>query len=258
VSAVMGSEIFLTSLDLSASCALGKTIFKKQFYDSAGLSDTDKKLISNNVEKVIWQYCLKPETINIQPYVDEIQEYPEVQVVEARLQNDNRHKRVAEIIMRAIPYPMILQMTHGNNLMVAAGMPRINMADRQKHTIEEFVYSFWIDSQNLSQMDKDFLTSIQASKLSFTNFYRFYSDFIDQLHLYNAGRLVGKTQQDVDPQEAQRLHTEVMGIERELVFLRAQLNRENMFNRKVELNIQIKKVEKRKALILKSLVDEQI
>jgi len=71
----MGTEIFLTSLNLPASCVLGKTIFKKQFYDNAGLSAADKKLITNNVEKVIWQYCLKPDTINIQPYIDEEQEY---------------------------------------------------------------------------------------------------------------------------------------------------------------------------------------
>jgi len=250
VNTAMGTEIFLTSLKLPARCELGNTIFKKQFYDNARISAADKKLITNNVEKVVWQYCLKPDTINIQPYQDDEHEYLEVQVIEARLKASSRYQRIAEIIMRAIPYPMILQLTYGTNLMVVAGMPRINLTDHQKHTIEEFVYSPWVDSQNLSAQDQDFLNNIQAAKLSFTNFYRFYSDFVNQLYLYNAAKLVDKTLQDIDPQEAQRLHTEITAIERELVTLRAQLKKESMFNRKVELNVEIKELENQMAQVI--------
>jgi hypothetical protein len=247
MSTAMGTEIFLTSLNLPDSCELGNTIFKKQFYDNARLSAADKKLITINVEKVVWQYCLKPDTINIQPYQDDEHEFLEVQVIVARLKDKARHQRIAEIIMRAIPYPMILQLTYGTSLMVVVGMPRINLADHQKHTIEEFVYSPWVDSQNLSAQDQDFLNSIQAGKLSFTNFYRFYSDFVNQLHLYNAAKLVGKTLVDKDPQEAKHLHTEIMEIEMELISLRAQLKKETMFNRKVELNVEIKRIETKMA-----------
>jgi len=127
--------------------------------------------------------------------------------------------------------------------MAAAGMPRINLADRQKHTIEEFVFSPWMDIQNLTAQDHDFLTSIQANNLSFTNFYRFYSDFVDQLHLYNASNLIGKTLQNKSPQEAQQAYTEITVIEKELASLRAQLKKESMFNRKVALNVEIKQLE---------------
>ncbi len=245
----MGTEIFLSSLSLPANCEVRSTIYKKFFYD-IGLSAADKKLITNQVEKIIIQFNLTPENINIQPYQDEEQEYLEIQVIEARLRDEKRHKRIAEIIMRTIPYPMILQLTIGHRLMVAAGMPRINLADRQKHTIEEFVFSPWMDSKSLSPQDRGFLAGIQASNLPFTNFYRFYSAFIDQLHLYKAANLVRKTLRNQDPQEAQRLHAEVVAIESELTTLRSQLEKESMFNRKVELNIALKNLEKRKQEIL--------
>lgn len=253
MSAGMGTENFISSLNLPASCVLGKTIFKKQFYDNAVLSAADKKLITNNVGKVIWQHCLKPDTINIQPYIDDEHEFLEVQVIEVRLKKDNRHQRIAEIIMRSIPYPMILQLIYNNRLMIVAGMPRINLTDRQKHTIEEFVFSPWMDAENLSEEDQDFLNSIESSKLSFTNFYRFYSDFVDQLHLYNAANMIGNTLQDIDPQEAKRVHAEISAIEKELVALRAQLKRETMFNRKVALNVKAKKLEAKKAKNLAEL-----
>jgi len=110
-----------------------------------------------------------------------------------------------------------------------------------------------LDSQNLSTQDRSFLTNVQASKLSFTNLYRFYSDFVDQLHLFNAAWFVGKTLLDKDPQEAQRFHAEIAAIERELVSLRARLKKETMFNRKVELNVEIKKLEVQMALKIKEM-----
>lgn len=250
----METDIFLANLNLPASCTLGKTIFKKQFYDNAGLSAADKKLITNNVEKVIWQYCLKPDTINIQPYIDDEYELLEVQVIEARLKKDSRHQRIAEIIMRAIPYPVILQLTSNNKLMIAAGIPRISLADKQKHTVEDFVFSPWIGVENLSQEEQDFLASIKASKLSFTNFFRFYSDFVDQLHLFNAAKLAGKTLQGIDPRIAQQVHEDVTDIERQLVALRAKLKTESMFKRKVELNVQIKKLEENKKIRMRNIL----
>jgi hypothetical protein len=248
----MGTEVFLSNFGLPANCAVGSTVFKKFFYD-IGLSAADKKLITNQVEKIIIQYNLTPNNVNIQPYEDEEREYFEVQVLEARLHDAKKHKRIAEIIMRAIPYPMILQLTHEHHMMVVAGMPRKNLADLQKHTIEEFVFSPWMNSKNLSQQDYDFLASIQAGKLSFTNFHRFYNDFVDQLHLYKASKLAGKTLQNQDPQEAKRLHTEVIAIESELVALRSQLKKETMFNRKVELNMLIKKKQQKKDSLIKKI-----
>jgi len=238
----MGPDIFLSSLGLPANSAVGSTVFKMFFYE-IGLSAADKKLITNQVEKIVIQYNLRPENINIQPYEDEEREYAEVQVLEARLHDAKKHKRIAEIIMRAIPYPMILQLTHDHRLMVAAGMPEKNLADRQKQRIEEIVFSQWMDCDDLNTLDLDFLTSIEAGNLSFTNFYRFYSDFVDQLHLYNAAKLVGKTLQDVDPEKARQVHAGIAAIERKLVSLRAHLKKEIMFNRKVELNVKIKKYE---------------
>jgi hypothetical protein len=63
-------------------------------------------------------------------------------------------------------------------------------------------------------------------------------------------RLVRITLQHQNPQEFQRLHAEVTAIEKELVSLRAQLKKETMFNRKVELDVQIKSLETQKESII--------
>lgn len=252
----MGTEIFLSSLGLPASCSVGSTVFKKFFYN-IGLSAADRKLIANQVEKIIIQYNLTPKNLNIQPYKDDEREYLEVQVIETRLNDVSRHKRIAEIIMRAIPYPMILQLTHEKKIMVVAGMSRINLADREKHTIDEFVFSPWLGDDDQTLVERKFLKDIHFSKLSNLNFYSFYKDFVDQLYILNAASLIKTNISHISPDEAKAIHDEIGKIERELLALRAQLKKEDMFNRKVELNLQIKHIEEKQKGLLRKLHEQK-
>ena len=52
-------------LNIPDSCFVGSTIYKKLFYENAHLSSSDKSLFTDTINKVVWLYCLKPETINI-------------------------------------------------------------------------------------------------------------------------------------------------------------------------------------------------
>lgn len=248
----MGTEIFFQSLGLPTHCAVGSTVFKKFFYN-IGLSSRDKKLITNQVEKIVIQYNLTSKNINIQAYSDEEREYLEVQVLEARLHNDKNHKRVAEIIMRAILYPVILQISLKDRFKIVVGMPRVNLADRDKQTIDEFVFSPWVSSVNVALEEQEFLKKIHASKLSNLNFYNFYKDFVDQVHLLNAASLVKVKLTNLSPAEAKAIHAEIGKIEAELLSLRSLLKKEDMFNRKVELNVQIKTLEEKHQNLLEGL-----
>jgi len=91
-------------------CRLGKRVFKKLFHDNAKLSSADKKALQDDVDTILWQYTFKPTTIPIQPYVDDQREYAEIVVLQVFLRNLKRYKRIIEIIHRAIPYPMILEL----------------------------------------------------------------------------------------------------------------------------------------------------
>ena len=95
---------------------IGTTIYKKHFYDNATLSSSDKMLFKNNINRITWLYCLKPNLINIAAYKDDERDYPELEVIEVILNKDNKLDRIAEVIMRTIPYPMILVFNLNNKL----------------------------------------------------------------------------------------------------------------------------------------------
>jgi hypothetical protein len=232
--------ILLEKLDLPKSCWLGSTIYKKQFLTAGDLSSADKKLISQQIEKVIWHASLKPNTINIRPYQDEVREYGEVEVIEVKLNEASRVKRIAEIVMRTIPYPILLQITYEDQILIVAGHSRINLSDSSKNTIEEFLFTDWITPGALTAFQAQFFKNIHSSKLSFFNFYRFYDGFVDQVVLLNASKWADCYFEDKDAKEVKQTSDRIVNLERKIEELRTALNQETQFNRKVELNVEIK------------------
>ena len=97
-------EIF-ASMCLPEIARIDRVIPKKQFYENGNLSTGDKKLFEN-VEKIYWRYALKTENCFLGAYQDEKRDYPEIEVLEVKLRQEKQLKRLAEVIMGAIPYPM--------------------------------------------------------------------------------------------------------------------------------------------------------
>lgn len=235
------------------SCEVGNTIFKKLFYDNADLNKTDRDLFTEQIDKIIWAYSFKPETINIKPYQDEEREYSEIEIIEVKLLTAGKTKRMAEIIMRAIPYPMLLVFTLNNKIQLFTAHQRTNLAAPSRNTIEEFIFTDWIDLDNLTNKDKRLLEGLEIKKLSHLNYYRFYSDIVDRLIIYNASKLVDGYIKGKTAAEVKEIYDNIVEIDKEIDVLRSNIKKEIQLNLRVELNIQIKKLEQRRAGLLERL-----
>ena len=230
-------------LNIPDSCFLGSTIYKKLFYENANLSTGDKSLFIDTINKITWLYCLKPETINIPAYKDEVRDYPEIEVIEVLLQREYKLNRIAEIIMRTIPYPMLLIFKLGDKRQFYAAHQRINQNDSSKNTIEEFIATDWLER------DSALLTKLDIRQMRFTNFYTLYSDIVDTISIYKLSTVM-PTDDNITGAEARELSAKIEEIERRITSLRSKLKKETQFNRKMELNIEIKRLEQNKNKLL--------
>ena len=109
-------ETLYEKMMIPESCRLGKRVYKKLFHENAKLSATDKKALSDDVDTIFWQYTFKPTTIPIQPYEDDQREYHEVALLQVNLKQTDRVNRLAEIIHRAIPYPLLVVFVSNTDL----------------------------------------------------------------------------------------------------------------------------------------------
>ena len=230
-------------LNIPSSCMVGNTIFKKLFYENVDLSTSDKTLFVDDISKITWLYCLKPETINIKPFKDDIRDYPEIEVIEVEVLKDSKLRRIAEIIMRTIPYPMLLIFKLGDKTQLYLAHQRTNQNDSSKNTIEEFISTDWLNSES-SLFEK-----LNIKQMRFTNFYALYNDIVDTISIYNVSCIM-----TIKPvftgEEARLLSSSIETLEQEIAALKAKLRKETQFNRKMEMNIEIKKLETRKKDIL--------
>lgn len=170
---------FYDALHIPQPCLVDKTVAKKLFTETLELSKADQKLLSESVAKVTWKYCLKNEFIPIQPYQDDTRDYQEVEVLEVSLTKEKGLRRLAEIVMRAIPYPMLLVFRLEEQAQAWMAHQRLSLADQEKVTLEELVSTAW------HLEDAPFWAALDIRELRFTNFFDFYTDWIDRLSVQN-------------------------------------------------------------------------
>jgi transposase len=76
-----------------------------------------------------------------------------------------------------------------------------------------------------------------------------YCDIVDAISIFNASGLINEGTQ-LTGKQARALTEQAKQLEQQIASLRAQLKKETQFNRRVELNMEIKKLEAKKSEIL--------
>lgn len=228
-------------LDIPASCEVGNVIFKKLFYDHMELKKADRDIFTKYVDKIKWCYSLKENNINIKKFKDEKLEYDEIEFINVYLKAPNKLKRLADIIMRTIPYPMVLIFEYGSEIRIFTGHQRTSLADSSKNTIDEYIFTDWINLDNLDEPDQKLFEDLKLKNLSFTNFYTFYNDIIEKIIQYNVSKLSGGSS-ELPIDEMKAIYDEVNRIDFEIDFIKGQMKKETQFNHNVELNIEIRRL----------------
>lgn len=230
------------ALGLPEAARIDRVVAKKMFYDNGDLSTADKKSFEN-VEKIYWRYALKTENSFIQPYKDEEKEYPEIEVLEVQLRQDRQLRRLAEIIMGNIPYPMLLLFSLEEKLQLYMGRLRPNQANKERMSIAEMEYTGWLAE------DDGFWQELHLSKMptgNFCNLYEAWFDAISRSHL--AAMAVDVT--NISGDEARERLQQIQSLEQEISKLRRQMQQESQFNRKLALNTKLQKLKKEKARLM--------
>jgi len=259
---IQSFDDFLEHLDIPSSCRLDKPVFKKLFLGNGVLDATDKKCLKDDISRVRWLYTLKPSTINIAAYGDDMREYPEVAVLHVELSNSSRVARIAHFINRSIPYPLVLLFTaeiDGHTSMsISLADKRINQADKEKWVLEDSVNSGWLTFSDQSASESEFMNSLKVTVLPYTDFWHFYQALMERVIAINCAFHSGDFKLDVrgsTDQSAGRLEKlrELEKLDVQKTELANNLKKQKQMGRQVELNTKVKNINDRIAEIKGSL-----
>ncbi len=109
-----------------------RVVPKTKIYAHAKVSKRIKELFARQVGEILWKYKLSPETINL-PARNGINE---IQVFDVTLKTPELDPDVLQAIDKAIPFPLLCQLTYDGQVSFAASYKRPNEADASKWVIE--------------------------------------------------------------------------------------------------------------------------
>jgi len=251
-------QALYNKLTIPNACHLGKRVFKKLFHENAKLGVTDKKAFSEDIDTITWVYTLKPSTIAIQPYEDDHREYHEVAILQVNLKTLKRTSRIAEIIHRAIPYPLVLVLAFGTTCAISLAHKRFSQAEKGAIVAEEFITTDWIDLApgSPTPIQQAFLDSLAITNLPQTHFFAFYSALMDRVIALDCARLTGEYRLEAAAERREsrrkclaRCHE----LEVRIAETRATAKKEKQINRLADLNLEIKRLERQLGLKIEEL-----
>lgn len=248
---------------------IGISIPKKDIYEVAKLNTSDKNIFTKYIKKIVWLYKLNEDTIRLKPYHDDKREYDEIEYINIPLKDENcseiihddkyneltlkeeaKIKRITDIILRFIPYPIVLSFQYKEYIKIFVSHIQDSQIDNEKITLNEIISTNWINTDNMNIFSNRLFENLKLDNLNFRNTYTFYDDVISAIIIYN-GEINAETIIDLSVDRINEINNEINRLNIEIEELRNQINKETQFNKKVDLNMKIK-ILKDKIISLKS------
>lgn len=203
-----------------AKAAFGRTLPKNKIYEHSGANTRLKNLFVEQVEHIVWQFKLAPETINLsaRPGV------PEIQVFSIHLKTAELDHDVLRCIDGAVQFPILFELARNNQIQVVACYKRPNESDASKWVVSDYFSGGWLDA-GAERVPMPVALDLGG----------LYEQLLQRLI-----PLPARAQESLAEQVARV--GEVRTKQREVDKAVARLAKERQFNRKVEINAQLRQL----------------
>ena len=107
------------------NAAFGRVLPKSKIYERTQPTTAVKELFVRQIEQIVWQYKLAPETINVQGTTI----VPEIQIFRITLKTGELKPEALRCIDQAIPFPLVFELCHEGKVKSIAAYKRPSAAD---------------------------------------------------------------------------------------------------------------------------------
>lgn len=228
----------LKGLNIPKECYINKPIFKKMIRENFTLNASEKKILEINIINMKLEYILNKSNINISQYIDEDRKYLEINFLKVEINNIDKVKQIATILQN-IPKPLIIFFIHQNSLCINISPKRLSKSTNDKLVIEENYFTHWIDLDNITNIEKEFIKSLDIQNQSFTDFLSFYTSYLDKILSFNASKFSGTLNINED---TKIILEDISKIDTQIAEVKNRIKKETNFSDKVNLNIELKKL----------------
>jgi hypothetical protein len=202
----------------------------------------DKRYISEGIEELFWVAALKPTTIGVPEYRDDVREYLEIAVIRMILRPAAKSTRLIELVHRAIPYPLLLISEMAGALDVSAAHIRWSQGEAGKTVLDRDIVTVRVEGEGKGA----FLEAVSLGRQPRISLHALYQGWIDTLLSLQAALVTGRFAIPTSPDHAAARHDALRECERleiEITRLRAAATKERQLPRQVELNLELNRLQ---------------
>ena len=260
----LSAQTLIHALRLPEGCRVDQRIPKKLLLENGAFTAADNRLITEAIEEIQWVAALKPNTIGVPDYRDTLREYLEIAVLAVTVRGVVKpasHSRLAELVHRAVPYPVLLLLIEGQSLTLSLAHKRWAQNEADKVVLDGSLISVRVsaslsevnaadsshpDPAAAAQAENAFIQSLSVTRQPQATLHALYQGWVDCVQALLAARLTGSYQTPTTPEQAAARRQALADCERleaEVSRLRAQALREKQLARQVELNLTLKRVQ---------------
>ena len=242
----MSESRLLSALALPPASRLDKRVAKKLLLEHCQPTASDRRLVQDGLEELLWVASLKPGNALLEAVADDALPYGEIAVLHAGLRPMAHVLRMSELIHRGIPYPVVLVVAVGETEALSLATKRTAQDGKRSVVLERTYLTEPIAVGKPTPAQEAFLGSLALARLGVRTLREAYASWIHRMTALEASDASSGFHPPDSPEAGAALREAVdtyQALGRELDALRAQANRERQLARRVELNVEIRRLE---------------
>ena len=228
---------------LPPSARVDMRVPKKMLAEQGAPTAADKRIILDGIDELQWFAACKPATIGVPSFKDDTREYLEIAVVGCAFRPEAKTARLIELIHRAIPYPVLLITTDAGGPTLSLAHKRPAEREAGRIVIDRVVSTGPIGG---TAADQGFLASLALVRQPRHNLNTLYDGWLARVEALQAAKVSGVYLATDDKEAVQRRREALENhtrLQREIALLRAKAGREKQMKGRVDLNLQIQRLQ---------------
>lgn len=252
----MTADDLIAALELPPTARVDRRVPKTLLVEHGAPTAVDKRRITEGIEEVQWVATLKPTTIGVPVWRDEVREYVEIAVLSVELRAKAKTERLAELIHRAVPYPVFLIADASEGLTLSLAHKRWSQGEAGATVLDGEPVVATLSDSDPSGLQSSFQEALSLARQPRADLYRLYLGWMDTLLALLAARVTGRFAVITSPDQAvarREALRECDKLDSEIARLRAAAAKERQVPRQVALNLVLKRAEAARAAARESL-----
>jgi len=238
-------DALLNALALPPAARVTQRVAKAMLVERGALSAADRRLIDTGLERLTWRATLTPSTSALSAWRDEVRDYAQIVVMEARTKPEAKLDRLVEVIHRAVAHPLVLIAGDDAGAALSVGLKRRHEREADRVVIERLATSPVVASPP-PPIDTAFLESLDLAGVGARDLWSLHMGWGERVEAHEAARITGLFRLADDAAQAETRREALADYSaqaREVSRLRKAAGTERRLNRRIELSREVTRAE---------------